>query len=161
MLLLQLPCRMVCWELGMGLDTPCMWFYEAKHETRENAEVMCSMMPFSPGKAVMSQCFLPYHRTGLSGAMGKQILFSCFEPAYLRQILRICLMCFEHHHAGLVSGPAGGTPCCSSHSILPWAVLVYTLTDVSFSISLPGGPDPPGGQVLTMHEAGPASAQLH
>lgn len=167
MLLPQLPCRMVYWELGMSLGTPsCTWLYEAKREARENAEVMWSMaafvMPFSPRKSVMSQSFLPHCRTGLSGAMGKQILDSCFELAYLRQILRICLMmCFEHHHAGHVFGHALGTPCCSSQPVLPWAVLVYTLTEVSFSISLPGGSDPPGGQVLTMHEAGPASAQLH
>ncbi|XP_062444785.1 inactive rhomboid protein 1 isoform X4 [Rhea pennata] len=34
-------------------------------------------------------------------------------------------------------------------------------SSLSVAISPPGGPDPPGGQVLTVHEAGPASAQLY
>lgn len=55
----------------MSLGTPsCTYFYEAKREARENAEIMWSMTAFviSPGKSVMSQSFLPHHRTGLSGA---------------------------------------------------------------------------------------------
>lgn len=72
-------------------------------------------------------------------------------------------MCVGLHHTGLVPCPLcpdRGTP-RSSPSLLcprqplpaPWLSRVFP--------SLPGGPDPPRGQVLTVHEAGPASAQLH